>query len=1224
MKNIHKIILSVVLTAILLLNTAPMNFYDVLGLNISRTGFSVNASAKEDLNASGACGDGVTYAFNADIGLLTISGEGEMNSRIFEDNQLIETVVFENGITSIGDYAFRNCLFLHKVEIPDSVTSIGRFAFYNCGLMSITLPKSITFIDDNALGFATVFLYGDTYTEQYALSQNLSYNVLSEIPEDEEYAEGEIFFNYYWKVDKATQTLTVSRKTSSSLQDNPPWLQYKEYIKHIVINEGFSEIDSNAFLYCDKAVDVSIPSNITKIRSNAFKGCASLTQITLPETLQTIGSSAFYGCSALTDINIPDAVKGFSDSVFYNCSSLKSITIPEKETVIEANTFSGCTDLTSIIIHENIEKIESKAFYNCTGLKELIMPCSVKINQSGYSFANCSNIEKITLTKGSGTMQDYGASGSSGSNTYYQYTPWYISKNSINEIILEDGITNIGSYAFCGSYKLKTISIPDTVTSIGEAAFSGCSSLTNITIPNGVTCINSSVFNGCSGLTNIAIPEDITSIGESAFSGCSNLASITIPDGIISIGKSAFSGCTSLMGIVLPRSITCIDDNVFNGCSALSSVEIHKNISGIGAGAFKGCSSVKTIELLYTVTHIGASAFEDCTNLERLTVYNRACTFDENSVDSSTTLYGFNGSTAESYASSNNISFVSMDNTHTHSFDYDCDRICNSCGYERIVNHVYDSVCDEYCNYCNEKRIAPHNDIDGNYYCDDCGACLLDIEISTTKEVFVEAGETVYLKFVPSYTGIYEYYSSSTEDTYGYVCDSEKNIILQNDSGAMYDNFFIEINLTKNQIYYLGLRYYDNTVSGTIPVTISYYDEHLSTHIEHMDSTCTMHGYDKYICDYCGEIVNTVELPFKHDYSTSITAPTCTEQGYTTYTCSLCGYSYIGDYTDALNHPNKTWRVTKNPTTTSTGLMVETCDLCGAKTGETIIPMLIPDYVTGITVSPNRLALNIGETANLTAVITPDTAENKNVIWSSSDTDVATVADGVVTAKTPGVTVIIAQSEDGGYKDFCVVRVASLTPVNGAVVDNENGLIYGITGNSSDINSYVNTVDGTMSVQYNSDVIGTGSVVNIVKDGTIVDSYKVVIFGDVDGDGWYDGQDAITVSCLANGMLTREQVGEAVWMAADCNHDGVIDQLDVDLLNQAGVLLSNVDQTKPTEELLETSAEYNKYIDLIDQYNTDVEPKKTPYQPYDSFITKIIVVLKLLFNHIFEFIARFF
>lgn len=111
----------------------------------------------------------------------------------------------------------------------------------------------------------------------------------------------------------------------------------------------------------------------------------------------------------------------------------------------------------------------------------------------------------------------------------------------------------------------------------------------------------------------------------------------------------------------------------------------------------------------------------------------------------------------------------------------------------------------------------------------------------------------------------------------------------------------------------------------------------------------------------------------------------------------------------------------------------------------------------------------------------------------------------------------------------------------------------------------------------------TDAIVYLTRNDDVIDTYMVVLFGDVNGDGWYDGQDAVLVNMIANGMLTRELVGEAVWMAADCNHDGKIDQADVDLLNQAGSLLSSVDQTKPTEELLETSSEYNEYLNLIDQ-----------------------------------------
>ncbi len=304
--------------------------------------------------------------------------------------------------------------------------------------------------------------------------------------------------------------------------------------------------------------------------------------------------------------------------------------------------------------------------------------------------------------------------------------------------------------------------------------------------------------------------------------------------------------------------------------------------------------------------------------------------------------------------------------------------------------------------------------------------------------------------------------------------------------------------------------------------------------------------------------------------------------------------------------------------------MVETCDLCSAKTNEMAIPKLRSDFVTGIELTPKKLSMNIGETANITAVVTPTTAIDKSVIWSSSDNDIVIVDGGVVTAKAPGVAVITAETTDGGYKDFCIVRVASLVGTNGAVVDNENGVIYGLVGRPESIDGYIKAVDSSLSVQCDSKTLGTGSIVSVLNGEKTVDSYKVVIFGDVDGDGWYDGRDAVTVEMLANGMLTREQVGDAVWIAADCNHDGVINQADVEIINHAGVLLSKVDQTKPTEELIETSAEYNEYLTLIDQMNTETEKPSNEPTENSGFSTKLVEFVKKIIKFIVVGISKLF
>ena len=122
------------------------------------------------------------------------------------------------------------------------------------------------------------------------------------------------------------------------------------------------------------------------------------------------------------------------------------------------------------------------------------------------------------------------------------------------------------------------------------------------------------------------------------------------------------------------------------------------------------------------------------------------------------------------------------------------------------------------------------------------------------------------------------------------------------------------------------------------------------------------------------------------------------------------------------------------------------------------------------------------------------------------------------------------------------------------------GLTPGMTQGSF-LEDYVKYENAVIEFSGN---IGTGCTVTVTAadSGIIFGTYELIIFGDIDDDGFYEGQDATIVNCLANGLLTREQVGEAKYLAADCNHDDEINSSDVLLLEQAGLLLADVDQTK--------------------------------------------------------------
>ena len=86
-------------------------------------------------------------------------------------------------------------------------------------------------------------------------------------------------------------------------------------------------------------------------------------------------------------------------------------------------------------------------------------------------------------------------------------------------------------------------------------------------------------------------------------------------------------------------------------------------------------------------------------------------------------------------------------------------------------------------------------------------------------------------------------------------------------------------------------------------------------------------------------------------------------------------------------------------------------------------------HVTSISLNKSSLRLQAGANATLVASISPVNADNKQVTWSSSDTGIATVEDGVVTGAKPGVVKITARSVDGGYTAVCEVTVTeTVTP----------------------------------------------------------------------------------------------------------------------------------------------------------------------------------------------------
>ena len=179
-----------------------------------------------------------------------------------------------------------------------------------------------------------------------------------------------------------------------------------------------------------------------------------------------------------------------------------------------------------------------------------------------------------TLTiSGTGKIPDY---------YYPNLAPWYNDRKKIKKVVIEKGVTSIGTAAFLDCTGLTSITIPNSVTSIGQSVFQDCSDLTSITVEKGnakydsrdncnaiIETESNELITGCN---NTVIPNSVTGIRSFAFFDCSSLTSITIPNSVTSIGGAAFYNCSSLTSITIPNSVKSIGEYAFYECKSLTSI----------------------------------------------------------------------------------------------------------------------------------------------------------------------------------------------------------------------------------------------------------------------------------------------------------------------------------------------------------------------------------------------------------------------------------------------------------------------------------------------------------------------------------------------------------------------------------------------------------------------------------------------------------------------------
>lgn len=649
------------------------------------------------------------YEQIAETGNFTvIEGTRLIADRILSNNTSLTSITIPNSVTHIGNNILEGCenlTSIHVLAVTPPVITPSTFEGVNTGIQ-VSIPEGSTALyeaDTNwkaFLGFCSGVLSG-------TCGENLT-----------------------WTLTLDNNTLTISG--AGEMDDyeqwgnNPqPWQQYSSYINKVHIADGVTSIGKQAFANCNNITSVNLPNSINHIGAYAFESTQLyyddsnwsngvlyidncliianeevsgdyaitegtriiadnafsshiendlLTGIILPNSVTHIGKGAFNSRN-ITKVIIGSGTQSIGEDAFSWCENLSEINIAATTPpVIAANTFQYISTDLQINVPEGSESLYladpnwKRLFDIASGVVEGIC---------GENLTWVLNMKDSTLTiSGYGDMDNYNI----WSDDNYVPMPWEEFRPNIKTVILPDGITSVGDFAFVSDYEvLTTINLPEGIRRIGKYAFAG-NALTSVSIPASVELIDTAAFYYCTELTAVhvnssnrhycsedgvlfnkdkskliiypakkqnsyyALPSSVKVIELGAFMECHALTEVILPAGLITINSYAFNYCTGIGEINIPNSINYIGEDVFyetalyndesnwtDGClywdncligtdyNISSNYVIASGTRLIAGGTFN-TSELREITIPVTVISIGENAFNRCNSLKEITV----------------------------------------------------------------------------------------------------------------------------------------------------------------------------------------------------------------------------------------------------------------------------------------------------------------------------------------------------------------------------------------------------------------------------------------------------------------------------------------------------------------------------------------------------------------------------------------------------------------------------
>ena len=626
-----------------------------------------------------------------------------------------------------------------------------------------------------------------------------------------------------------------------------------------------------------------------------------------------------------------------------------------------------------IKLSENLESIGVYAFENCNALKSIEIPNSVT-DIGGCAFAECKELSEVILSK---SLQSMGGRVFRNDN---KLTEIEIPK-SLEKCEYSVNSASINGGAFEGCANLKTVTFEEGTTEIAEGLFAGCTGIEQIKIPDTITEIESGAFGGCINLTEIEIPDSVTKIQWHAFGYCSSMKKIKLSENLKNIGVYAFENCTNLTEVHLSNVLEEIPTNTFNGCKKLTTINFPSTLTTIGNSAFMDCESLPEAILPSGVEKIESNAFKNCKALKKVVVPDTVSTIG------SSAFYGCEALTditlggklkkIESqtfYGCTTLPSIVIPYNVTTigDSAFVNCTKLT-----QITVPRNTTSIASNAFSYPKKMTMYGPSDCYAQTYANGKGIKYVAQDIPAT---------SIRLDVTNKTAEYYEEFQLTATVTPQNFTDAVVWTSSNEDVATVSDTGYVEICGVGTAVITVTAGKVKATCTVTVPRLINW--------IEFDEDEIELRAGETY--------------QLKPDISPS-TATNKTLK----YTSSDSKVAKVSDSGLVTAISEGEARIRAQATDGSDEYAICYVTVTGKA------------KVTGITLNQTTAEIKRGEKLALQATISPYYAANKNVVWKSVDTKIATVDDnGNVTAKAPGRTKITATSdENSSYQASCTITV---------------------------------------------------------------------------------------------------------------------------------------------------------------------------------------------------------